>query len=51
MNKTSLPSSYTSPECEVLEIRLEQTFLSGGDLFGNPGEPGSLLDINDPLLF
>lgn len=41
---------YESPKCEVFEFALESTILSGGD-YGDPGMPGSNLDVLDPFIF
>lgn len=45
---------YESPLCEVLQMDPESTMMqgaSGGGAFGDPGMPGSSLDILDPLVF
>ncbi len=42
---------YLSPECEVIDVRIETSVLSGGEL-GDPGLAGSELDVlTDPIIF
>lgn len=54
MKNKNLPSgaanSYVAPQCDVFAIRLENTILSG-DAFGDPGLPGSDLDVLDEFIF
>lgn len=47
---SGVTNPYVTPQCEVFSIRLENTILSGGD-FGNPGMPGSDLDVLDEFVF
>ena len=41
---------YTAPQADLLVIRFEENILSGGE-FGNEDFPGSILDIDDPIIF
>ena len=48
--QSGVAKSYVTPQCDVFEIRLENTILSG-DAFGSPGMPGSDLDVLDEFVF
>ncbi len=43
---------YTSPEVDVLELRVEGVICQSGDLiFGDPGLPGGILDDGGMFIF
>ncbi|MBO4719138.1 MAG: hypothetical protein J5658_04605, partial [Prevotella sp.] len=41
---------YTAPQADLLVVRFEENILSGGD-FGSELFPGSVFDIDDPIVF
>ena len=41
---------YETPQCEAFEMVLQNVVLQGSN-FGDPGQPGSDLDLLDELVF
>ena len=50
-NKTAMKKDYEIPLCESIELDPESNVMQTGSQYGDPGMPGSNLDLLDPLVF